>query len=264
MSRQENNEMPFLDHLEELRGKLIKSVIALIVGVIICFIVAQYILEFLKYPATRLDPPLLFQFLKVQAIFIVYIEIGFFGGITLALPFIIYQLWSFVAPGLHSQEKKYFIPMVAASTFLFLVGIFFAYYIILPLALTFFVNLAPEGIRADIAIDEYIGFAIRLMFLFGIIFELPMLSFTLAKVGILRSTIMRTYRRHGIVAIFIVAAMLTPPDPITQVFLGIPLILLYELSVYIVRGVERGREKAALEAEAEYQAWLEKEQKMDS
>lgn len=256
-------EMPFLDHLEELRWRLIRSMIALGIGMILCFFVSPYILEFLKYPATRLDPPLIFQFLKVQAIFIVYIEIGFFGGLTLTLPYLLFQIWRFVAPGLNPGEQKYFLPLVFFSTALFLIGLSFAFLVILPIALEFFVGLAPEGIEANIAIDLYIGFAIRIMFLFGLIFELPMVCYFLAKIGLLTDELMRKYRRHGIVVIFIVAALLTPPDPVTQVFLGVPLVLLYEFSIYIVAMVVRQRKKREAVEEARYQALLEAERRQE-
>ncbi|MCB0259997.1 MAG: twin-arginine translocase subunit TatC [Calditrichaeota bacterium] len=256
-------EMPFLDHLEELRWRLIRAMIALGIGMILCFFVAPYILEFLKYPASQLDPPLIFQFLKVQAIFIVYIEIGFFGGLTLTLPYLLFQIWSFVSPGLMPTERKYFLPLVVFSTGLFLIGLTFAFLVILPIALEFFVGLAPDGIEANIAIDLYIGFAIRIMFLFGLIFELPMVCYFLAKIGLLTDELMRKYRRHGIVAIFIIAALLTPPDPVTQVFLGVPLVLLYEFSIYIVAMVVRKRKKREAVEEARYQALLEEERRLE-
>ncbi len=238
-----DQEMPFLDHLEELRWSLLRSLAALFVGMIICFSFSGYILNLLTYPASRLDPPLIFQFLKVQGMLIVYIEIGFFGGLILALPYIFYEIWKFISPGLHSKEKRYSLPLIFSSTFLFLVGMSFSYWVILPFALKFFVGLAPADISANIAIDFYIGFAIRLTFLFGLIFELPIVSYFLAKIGILTQGLMRNYRRHAIVGIFILAALLTPPDPITQIFMGIPLLLLYEVSIYIVGAVEKAAKR---------------------
>ena len=234
-----DQEMPFLDHLEELRWSILRSLVALVIGMIICFAFSGSLLKLLTYPASRLDPPLIFQFLKVQGMFTVYIEIGFFGGLILALPYIFYQFWKFIAPGLHSKEKRYFLPLILSSTLLFMTGLSFAYWVILPFALNFFVGLAPEDISANIAIDFYIGFAIRITFLFGIVFELPIVSYFLAKIGFISQALMRNYRRHAIVGIFILAALLTPPDPITQIFLGIPLLLLYEFSIYIVEAVEK-------------------------
>ena len=247
--KHQGKTMPFLDHLEELRWVVFRTLIGLFIGMIICFVFAQPILDALILPASRLDPPLDFQFLKVQGIFIVYMEIGFFGGLALTLPFIFFQIWQFVSPGLHKTERRYFLPLVFAVTALFMAGVAFAYWIILPFALSFFVGLAPKAIAANIAIDFYIGFAIRLMFLFGIVFEMPVVSFFLAKLGLITPVGMRRYRRHAIISIFLIAALLTPPDPITQIFLGIPLILLYEFSIYIVSLVDkRARRREARDA----------------
>jgi sec-independent protein translocase protein TatC len=257
-------EMPFLEHLEELRWRLIRSIGALGVGMIICFVLAKYILNILTYPATRLDPPLIFQFLKVQGMLIVYIEIGFFGGLMLALPYILYQIWGFIAPGLKNEEQRYFLPLVFSATFLFIIGLLFAYLVILPFALNFFIGLAPSNIDANIAIDFYIGFAIRLMFLFGVVFELPVVSYFLARVGLITPEFMRKYRRHSIIFIFLLAALLTPPDPITQTILGIPLIFLYEFSIFIVMRVEKAAKKREKEAEKEFYESIAKEKKADT
>ena len=255
----EDKEMPFLEHLEELRWGLIRALIALAIGMVLCFVVAPYILKFLTFPAARLDPPLIFQFLKVQGMLIVYLEIGFFGGLILALPYIFHQLWQFVAPGLLPNERRYFIPLIICGTGLFMIGLSLAYWVVLPLALNFLVGLAPSDINANIAIDFYIGFAIRLMFLFGIVFEMPLVCYFLAKIGIVTSAWMKQYRRHAIVVIFVMAAFLTPPDPITQIILGIPLLLLYEVSVYIVRGVEKAAERREKLEEEKFKKEMERE-----
>ncbi|RMI14567.1 MAG: twin-arginine translocase subunit TatC [Calditrichaeota bacterium] len=247
----EDKEMSFLDHLEELRWRLLKSIIALGVGAIICFIFAKWILNFLTLPASRMSNPLTFQVLKVQGMFTVYLEIGFFGGILLALPFVLYQFWAFISPGLMPHERRYFLPLMLSSTTLFVSGVAFAYLLLLPFALDFFIGLAPPDVEPNIAIDFYIGFAIRLMVLFGIIFELPVVSYFLGKVGVLTSQFMRTYRRHAVVVIFLLAAILTPPDPITQIMLGVPLVLLYELSILVVQWIEKAEKKREQEREAE-------------
>ncbi len=252
-----NKEMPFLDHLEELRWNIIRSLIGIVVGVIVCLIFSDFILEFLKLPSKRLEPPLPLQFLRVQAIFIVKLEIGFFGGLILALPYVLAQIYKFVAPALLPQEKRYLIPVLAFATLLFLGGLAFAYVIILPFALEFFVGLATEDIKPDISIDQYIGFVLRLCFLFGIVFELPVVSFFLAQIGILTERFMRTYRRHAIIGIFVLAAVFTPPDPFTQVLLAIPLILLYEFSIFIVKAIEKRRARKELEEDQRYDDLLE-------
>lgn len=244
----QKQEMPFLEHLEELRWRLIRILIALGAGMLLCFIFADRILVLLTHPAAQMNPPLHFQFLKVQGMFMVYLEIGFFGGLVLSLPYALVQIWGFVSPGLMNTERRYLLPMILSSTFLFLVGLSFAYWIMVPFALDFFVGLAPQGIEANIAIDFYIGFLIRLMLIFGVVFELPVISYFLGKVGFITSAVMRKYRRHAIVVIFFVAAVLTPPDPMTQIMLGVPLVLLYELSIYIVIMVEKANKRREKEA----------------
>lgn len=237
------NEMPFLDHLEELRWRIIKSAIAIIVGMIVCLFFSQKILDALIYPTTHLDTPLELQVLKVQGMFIVKLEVGFFGGLVLGLPFILVQLWKFISPGLFETEKRYFFPLIASSTLLFLIGLSFAYFVILPFAINFFIGLVSGDIKANIAIDFYIGFVIRILVLFGFVFELPILSYFLSKIGLLTPAFMRKYRRHAVIAIFVVAAIVTPPDVITQVLLGIPLVLLYEFSILISKTVERNKKR---------------------
>jgi sec-independent protein translocase protein TatC len=236
-------EMPFLDHLEELRWRIIKSGIAIIVGMIICLVFSQKILDALIYPTTHLDIPLELQVLKIQGMFVVKLEVGFFGGLVLGLPFILMQLWKFISPGLFETEKHYFIPLIASSTILFLIGLSFAYFIILPFAIKFFIGLVSGGIKPNIAIDFYIGFVIRILVIFGFVFELPIISYFLSKIGLLTPTFMRRYRRHAVIVIFVIAAVLTPPDVITQVLLGIPLILLYELSILISKTVESNKKR---------------------
>jgi sec-independent protein translocase protein TatC len=235
MKRKEINEkeMPFLDHLEELRWRLLKSVISVFVMMILCFLVSDQILDFLLYPGQNIDPPVPLQVLKVQTVFIIKLEIALFAGIVLSLPVIFYQFWQFLSPGLHLKERKILPAVVFASVACFLIGGMFAYFIIIPYALQFFLGLAPTNIENNIALDFYIGFLLRLIIVFGVVFELPMLSFILTKFGILTPAFMRKYRRYAIVGAFILGAILTPPDPTTQVFLALPIVLLYELSIYI-------------------------------
>lgn len=229
------NEMPFLEHLEELRWRIIRSLIAIIVGTILGLIFAKKTLALLIWPTTHLNPPLQLQVLKVQGMFVVTLEVGFFSGLVLSIPYIFYQLWKFISPGLLEREKRYFPQLLGSVTLLFLAGICFAYFLVLPFAIKFFIGLAPPSIAANIAIDFYISFVIRILLLFGLVFELPVLSFFLSKIGILSPEMMKSYRRHAIVGIFILAAILTPPDPFTQILLAVPLIILYEISIVISR-----------------------------
>jgi sec-independent protein translocase protein TatC len=239
--------MPFLEHLEEFRNRIIKALLGVIIGAIICLVFAKPLLNVLLWPTTQVALPIEIQVLKVQGMFIVTLEIAFFGGIILSLPFIIYQIWMFVAPGLYIHERKYVPRIISSATLLFLGGVAFAYFVIFPFALRFFLGLAPETIKTNIAIDFYISFLIRLLVIFGVVFQLPVMSYFLSRLGILNPQFMRKYRRHSIVVIFILAALFTPPDPLTQVLLGIPLVLLYELSIFISASVYKGKAKKKLE-----------------
>jgi sec-independent protein translocase protein TatC len=229
----DEREMPFLDHLEELRWRLLKSIISVFVMMVICFFFSDYILELLLYPGKQIEPPVPLQVLKVQTVFIIKLEIALFAGIIFSLPVIFYQLWEFLAPGLLAKEKKLLPAIIMASVLCFLIGGLFAYLIIIPYALQFFLSLAPMDIENNIALDFYIGFLLRLIVVFGVVFELPMLSLILSKFGILTPQFMRKYRKYAIVGAFVLGAILTPPDPTTQVFLALPIIILYEISIYI-------------------------------
>jgi sec-independent protein translocase protein TatC len=233
MIKENKKEMPFLDHLEELRWRILKSLVAVFIMTVICFSFSDLLLEILLYPGQHIDPPLKLQVLKVQTKFIVKLEIALIAGIIFSLPVILYQFWKFVAPGLLKNEKK-ILPLVSFVVALcFLIGVIFAYFVIIPYALFFFINLGPVDIESNIALDFYIGFILRIMVAFGIVFELPTLSFLLTKMGLLSPAIMKKYRKYAIVGAFILGAILTPPDPMTQIFLALPLVILYEVSIFI-------------------------------
>ena len=226
-------EMPFLEHLEELRWRLLKSVISVFIMMLICFGFSDQILDLLLYPGQHIDTPVPLQVLKVQTIFIIKLEIALIAGVIFSLPVIFYQMWQFLAPGLIYKERKLIPLLVFLSVLCFLAGGAFAYFLIIPYALQFFLSLAPPNIQNNIALDFYIGFLLRIILVFGIVFELPMLTLLLAKMGLVTADFMRKYRRYAIVGAFILGAILTPPDPTTQVLLAIPMVLLYELSIYI-------------------------------
>jgi sec-independent protein translocase protein TatC len=253
-----DKEMPFLDHLDEFRTRIIRALLGIVIGAGLCLIFSKTLLNVLLWPTTRVNLPLDIQVLKVQGMFIVTLEIAFFGGIVVSLPWIIYQFWMFVAPGLYIHERRYVPRIIISATTLFLLGVAFAYFLIIPFALNFFLGLAPTTIKTNIAIDFYISFVIRLLVVFGIVFQLPILSFFLSRMGILKPEHMRKYRRHAIVVIFIMAAIFTPPDPFTQIMLAIPLILLYEFSILISSWVQRRKR----EKEAESEETIKQEEKV--
>jgi sec-independent protein translocase protein TatC len=240
-------EMPFLDHLEELRWCIIKSLISVLIITVVSFFFSEYLLEILLIPGNKLDPPLKLQAIKVQTPFMILLEIALIMGIVLSIPIIFYQIWKFVSPGLLRYEKT-IVPALAASTLLcFSLGALFAYFIIIPNALNFFRNISAGKIDYNISIDFYLGFILRLIIVFGVVFLLPILSFILTKIGLLTPKFMRKYRRYAIVLAFVLGAILTPPDVITQVFLAVPLIILYEISIFISYIFSPKQKKTALQ-----------------
>ena len=232
---QESREMGFLEHLEELRWRVIKAFIGVVIGGIIAGVFIDYIMnDFLLSPAKNTTPPLELINLKPYGQLVLYMEVIIVCGIILSIPNIFYQLWKFIEPGLLPSERKYISSIVVFSSICFLGGISFAYFVMLPTALRFFAAFGTQAITNNIAVDEYFGFVISVMLAAGVVFELPMISFFLSKLGILTPKFMRRYRKHAIVIILLLAGILTPsPDVTSQLLLGIPLLILYEISIII-------------------------------
>ena len=238
-------EMPFLEHLEELRWRAIRILIAVAALTIGCFFVSDYMLNFLLYSTKSLQYDINLQVLKIQTVFVIKLELALIFGIVLSLPYILYQIWQFVAPGLLEKERKYVFPVIFFATLSFLTGAGFAYFIIVPIALDFFLSLAPSSVSNNIALDFYFGFVARIVLVFGVVFELPVVSLFLTKIGLLTPEFLKKYRRYAIVIIFIVAAILTPPDPTTQVMLAIPLVVLYEFTIWISYFFRKKKQEAS-------------------
>jgi sec-independent protein translocase protein TatC len=248
-----SSEMSFLEHLEELRWRIIKTLAGIILGMIVCWIFIDWIMDdVLLRPVIHVNsnlgphqPPLHLQNLKPFGQLFLYMQVAIIGGIIISVPNILYQLWAFIAPGLLSKERRYIKYIVLFSSACFLGGITFAYFVMLPAALQFFAVFGTSVIENNIAIDEYMNFIISVMLAAGVVFELPMVSWFLSKLGILTPKFMRRYRRHSIVAIFILAAALTPgTDPVSQVLLAAPLMILYELSILVSVWAWKGKEKS--------------------
>jgi len=231
----ERGEMTFLEHLEELRWRIIKALVGIVIGAVICGIFIDWIMNnFLLAPAMKTDPPLTLINLKPYGQLLIYMEVVLVGGIILSVPNIFYQLWKFIEPGLLPHERKYVSWIVFFSSFCFLGGAAFAYFVMLPTALKFFAAFGTQSISNNIAINEYFSFVISVILTAGIVFELPMVSYFLSRLGILTPRFMRKYRKHAIVIILILAGILTPgPDIVSQLLLGVPLFLLYEISILI-------------------------------
>jgi len=231
-----DNKMPFTEHLEELRRRLIICFIAIGVGFVICYFFSQQLFELLMRPLIQVLPPGERRiFTALPEAFFTYLKVALLAGIGLASPVIIYQFWRFIAPGLYQRERSALIPIVLFSTFFFLGGAFFGYFVVFPFGFKFFIGFASDNIRAMPSIREYLKFAAKLLFAFGVIFELPLFTFFLARLGLVNAEFLRAKRKYSILLIFIFAAILTPPDVVTQLLMAVPLVVLYELSIWIAK-----------------------------
>ncbi len=251
MDQETSQEMSFLDHLEELRWRLIKAIIGIVLGMIICWVFIDWIMDTVMLrPIVEVNekllpgqPPIRLQNLKPFGQLFLYMQVAIIGGAILSLPNILYQIWAFISPGLLAKERNHIRAIVAFSSVCFLGGVAFAYFVMLPASLGFFSTFGSSTIENNIAITEYMSFIISVMLAAGVVFELPMVSWFLSKLGILTPRFMRKYRRHAIVAIFILAAFLTPgTDPVSQILLAVPLLVLYEVSIFISAWATRKRD----------------------
>ena len=247
----ENNS--FTSHFIELRTRLLNSLIFIFLAFITSYIFAEQIYNFLVEPYANavkdgeISRRLIFT--ALHETFITYIKVAFFSAIFLGSPVLLIQIYKFIAPGLYKNEKRAILPYLIFTPILFLFGGLLVYYLVMPLAIKFFLSFETIGsnsslpIQLEAKVNEYLSLIMRLIFAFGISFQLPILLNLLAKIGIVNSNYLRTRRRYVIVIIFALAAILTPPDPITQVGLAIPLLLLYELSIFTVRFSEKKKDK---------------------
>ena len=226
-----SDSMPFLDHLEELRWRLIKSISSVLIGAIVSFYFIDQIIEILIKPTETLNSSMDLQVLKVQGMFMIKWGIALLGGIVVSIPVLTYQLWKFVAPGLYLDEKKYIIPLILSTFLSFLIGLVFAYTVVIPFSLSFFTSAGFDGIENNFSINYYFSFITWLMVGSGLIFELPVIVFILSIIGLLTPAFMRHYRRYAIVVILVLSAFITPPDPISLILMSIPLLILYEVSI---------------------------------
>lgn len=251
----EATKAPLMEHLVELRKRLIHAVISFVIAFGIAFYFARDIYGFLTIPlAKQLEgtPDAHLIFTALGEVFFAYVKIGMFGGLCLAFPIIAAQLWMFIAPGLYRHERRAFLPFLVATPVCFLAGAAFAYYILVPYAIHFFLGFQTPGevegalgIQLQAKVSEYLDLMMKLIFAFGFTFQLPVLLGLLGKVGIITSGQLRGARRFAIVGMFAVAAVITPPDPVSMLALAFPLVGLYELSVFLVQWFERQREKEA-------------------
>lgn len=257
----EGYRMSLLDHLVELRNRLIKGGAALIIATGICLPFGDKIFLFLIEPTDGKFPAGSgFIYTELAEKFITDLKVSLFAALFLAAPFLFAQIWGFVSPGLYKRERRAVLPFAFFSSFFFLAGAAFCYLLILDIAVTFFLKFAASGdITAQIKVSAYLRFVTRFMLAFGFIFELPLAIFFLARLGLVTAASLKKFRPYAIVVAFLVGAMLTPPDPISQAALAVPMIVLYEVGIVTAR--LWGRDRAVVEAEgkAEEAAELEDE-----
>ncbi len=276
----EDSSAPLIEHLAELRTRLIRSVVAFIIGMVICFTVATQIFNFLTAPLCQVlaergqDCDLIF--ISPQEGFFVAIKVSLLGGFILAFPYIANQMWRFVAPGLYKSEKGAFLPFLVASPFMFFLGAAFAFYVVTPLAYDFFLgfqqfgnegevveggqNAAPLSVVFQGSAQEYLNLTIKFIVAFGLCFQLPVLLTLMGKAGLVGAVGLKQVRKYAVVGILVLAALVTPPDVITQVILFVVVYGLYEVSIFLVARVERQRE-AKLRAEG---LWFDDDEDADA
>ena len=247
-------ESSFIDHLTELRQRLIKSIIYVFIIFVVSYTFAENIYNFLVEPYANavkddeLNRRLIFT--ALHETFITYLKVAFFAAVFVGSPLLISQIWKFIAPGLYKNEKKALLPYLIATPVLFLLGGMLVYYLVMPLAIKFFLSFETAAqanslpIQLEAKVNEYLSLIMRLIFAFGLSFQLPVILSLLARVGFVDSNYLKKRRRYVIVIIFAVAAILTPPDPVTQIGLGIPLLILYELSILSVKIIEKKKKDA--------------------
>lgn len=223
-------------HIADLRKRLVISSLAFAIAFFACFAVYQPILDWMMVPVEAvLHEDSQMVAIEVQETFFTAIKVAFFSGFLISLPVILWQLWLFLAPGLYDNEKKLLVPFVLGATVMFLVGASFAYYVVVPFGFDFLVNFGNSVVTVMPSIGKYVSFFTKLLFGFGVAFELPVFTFFLAIIGLVDDRMLKDFFKYAVILIFVLSALLTPPDVITQFLMAGPLILLYGVSIYIAK-----------------------------
>jgi sec-independent protein translocase protein TatC len=234
MARTVDDRMPFMEHLGELRVRIVRSLVAVLIGLVIAFPASQYILDFLSRPILATGNTLVF--LAVTEAFWVKMKIALFTGLFLASPAILWQIWRFVAPGLHAHEKRYAVPFVVIGSLLFIGGGAFSLLVVTPGAVAFLLSYAGPGLQPMISIGSYIDFLLKFTLAFGAVFEVPLAMTVAARVGLVTARAFARHRKYAILGAFVTAAILTPtPDMINQTLMAGPIIVLYEVGILCAR-----------------------------
>jgi sec-independent protein translocase protein TatC len=243
-----DEKQPFMSHLEELRKRLIVCAIATGIGFAVAYFFSERLFEILILPLKEVLPEgEKLVYTALPEMFFTYIKVALIAGVLAAAPVIFYQLWMFIAPGLYQHEKKYLIPFVVSSTILFVGGALFGYFIVFRYGFEFFVGFTDDNVKILPKVKEYFSFSIKLLFAFGLVFELPVVIFFLSKMGIVTPAFLRQKRKYAILLTFVAAAILTPPDVVTQVMMAGPLIILYEVGIFISVIAKKKKEGSAEE-----------------
>jgi len=230
----DEKKLPLTSHLQELRKRLILSFIAIGVGFFVCYTLKEPLFDILAAPLMKMMPKGgALIFISVAEAFFTYMKVAFIAGIIVASPFVLYQIWAFVAPGLYQKEKKYVIPFVMGGSFFFAIGVLFGYFVAIPVGFKFLLGYATDFIKPMPSMKEYLSFSIKFLLAFGLVFEFPVVLVLLARIGVVDAKTLAQKRKYAILLIFIFAAVMTPPDIISQVLMALPLIGLYELSILL-------------------------------
>jgi sec-independent protein translocase protein TatC len=241
-------EMPFLDHLEELRWRIIKILAGMIIASIACYYFSDFLFIWLRYPLEKAVPDgsIDLNFLKVAEGFTVRLKLSFLAGIFLSIPITIYQIWAFIMPGLYEHEIKAILPLVFVSSILFLVGAALCFIWVLPFTINFLLNIAPEDVKPVLTINEYLTFVMWTTLAYGFVFQTPIVALFLGKMGIINAKILGKGRRYAIVAVAVISSIVTPPDIFSMTMMGLPLYLLFEVSIIILKIIGKKKEEPEL------------------
>jgi len=243
---QKEDKMPLTSHLEELRKRLVRILIAVGIAFLGCFAFKEEIFRIVAQPLISVLPPGTHMvFTGLPEAFFTYIKVSLYAGIFVASPVVLYQVWKFISPGLFPKEKKFVAPFVITSTMLFIGGVCFGYFLVLPSAYKFFLEFTTDFLKPMLSMREYLTLTLKLLLAFGIIFEIPVFLFFMTKIGLVTPRKLARMRRYAIVACFIVAAIITPtPDAFTQCMMAIPMVILYEVGIIVSRLASRRKDDA--------------------
>lgn len=238
------SRMSFFEHLEELRQRLLRVTIAVVLGFVACLAFSEKIFLTIATPLMKLLPEgTSMIFIGLPNPFFMYLKVSFVTGLFIVIPYILYEMWKFVAPGLYAKERKMAVPFVIIATILFYAGALFAYFLVFPVVFKFFLQIAPKEIEPQIEIKEYISLVLKLVLAFGVVFETPVIIVFLGLLGIVNTQMLKKGRRYFIVLAFLIGAVLSPPDVLSQIMMAGPLLVLFEISILVLGSIEKRRKK---------------------